>query len=190
MAHNRHNLTWGFCHGRECGYLRNQLCLGWCGQCWHEWVDERGIDPLVRAARFYPPELSYGRCSSCGSSSGGSCAACGGRICFVIRATPPWCAPMAIRSSGELLPWRSDPVHHNNIMGLPWRPDPFIVGPSPNPPSPNPKPAKKMTSLFANFAYCLLPTAIYIHLHIGGWGAETNREIVSFRSCVRARSCI
>ena len=65
MAHNRHNLTWGFCHGRECAssagttqiWWESELCLGWCKQCWHEWVDERGIDPLVRAARFYPPEL-------------------------------------------------------------------------------------------------------------------------------------
>ena len=24
-------------------------------------------------------------------------------------------------------------------------------------------------------------------MYIGGWGAETNREIVSFRSCVRAQ---
>ena len=24
-------------------------------------------------------------------------------------------------------------------------------------------------------------------VYIGGWGAETNREIVSFRSCVRAQ---
>ena len=26
-----------------------------------------------------------------------------------------------------------------------------------------------------------------IYVYIGGWGAETNREIVSFRSCVRAQ---
>ena len=25
------------------------------------------------------------------------------------------------------------------------------------------------------------------YMYIGGWGAETNREIVSFRSCVRAQ---
>ena len=28
---------------------------------------------------------------------------------------------------------------------------------------------------------------MYICIYIGGWGAETNREIVSFRSCVRAQ---
>ena len=29
---------------------------------------------------------------------------------------------------------------------------------------------------------------IYIqYIYIGGWGAETNREIISFRSCVRAQ---
>ena len=28
---------------------------------------------------------------------------------------------------------------------------------------------------------------ISLSLSIGGWGAETNREIVSFRSCVRAQ---
>ena len=28
---------------------------------------------------------------------------------------------------------------------------------------------------------------VYIYMYIGGWGAETNREIVSFRSCVRAQ---
>ena len=26
-----------------------------------------------------------------------------------------------------------------------------------------------------------------VHIYIGGWGAETNREIVSVRSCVRAQ---
>ena len=35
---------------------------------------------------------------------------------------------------------------------------------------------------------------IYIYVCIGGWGGESNREIVSFRSCVRAgearRSCV
>ena len=147
MAHNRHNLTWGFCHGRECGYLRNQLCLGWCEQCWHEWVDERGIDPLVRAAHFYPPELQLSTLQQLWLQQRRILRRLRGEDLFCYsRPPPPWCAPMAIRSSGELLPWRSDPVHHNNIMGLPWRPDPFIVGPSPNPPSPNPKPAKKMTS--------------------------------------------
>ena len=27
----------------------------------------------------------------------------------------------------------------------------------------------------------------HIYIYIGGWGAETTREIVSFRSCVRAQ---
>jgi len=32
--------------------------------------------------------------------------------------------------------------------------------------------------------------SIYIYIYIGGWGeSETNREIVSFRSCVRAAGC-
>ena len=26
-----------------------------------------------------------------------------------------------------------------------------------------------------------------MYMYIGGWGAETNRDIVSFRSCVRAQ---
>ena len=34
---------------------------------------------------------------------------------------------------------------------------------------------------------CIISQYIYIYIYIGGWGAETNREIVSFRSCVRAQ---
>ena len=46
------------------------------------------------------------------------------------------------------------------------------------------------------FCPCRLPIYyiyIYINTHIGGWGDETNREIVSFRfvrSCVRARGLV
>ena len=37
------------------------------------------------------------------------------------------------------------------------------------------------------YIYMYIYTHIYIYIYIGGWGAETNREIVSFRSCVRTQ---
>ena len=100
MAHNRHNLTWGFCHGRECGYLRNQLCLGWCEQCWHEWVDEGGIDPLVRAARFYPPELQLSTLQQLWLQQRRILRRLRGEDLFCYSSPPP----------PGVLPWRSDPV--------------------------------------------------------------------------------
>ena len=37
------------------------------------------------------------------------------------------------------------------------------------------------------YCHTLVNVYVYIYIYIGGWGAETNREIVSFRSCVRAQ---
>ena len=105
MAHNRHNLTWGFCHGRECGYLRNQLCLGWCGQCWHEWVDERGIDPLVRAARFYPPELQLSTLQHLWLQQLWILRRLRGEDLFCYSSPPP-----LVCSHGDPIQWRAAPM--------------------------------------------------------------------------------
>ena len=49
------------------------------------------------------------------------------------------------------------------------------------------------THIYAYVRTCYTHTHIrtyihtYIHTYIGGWEAETNREIVSFRSCLRAQ---
>jgi hypothetical protein len=101
MAHNRYNLTWGFCHGRECGYLRNPLCLGWCEQCWHEWVDER----FVRAARFYPPELQLWTLQQLWIQQRRILRRLRGEDLFCYSSPPP-----LVCSHGDPIQWRAAPM--------------------------------------------------------------------------------